>query len=164
VKKIKPKDLDQPKPMERAVFSPVITGRITTVVESKKRPFQIKLEEVSNADESEEGDMRTDEADTAGDNKGLRYLNNMNLISTVYTNSTKSSLNNTPIQNPLPKLQNEPTRKRVLGVQNNLLNMIRCNPDERKPGPIITSEFEAKKEKDVKKNVTTVKTNLRSLF
>ena len=151
--------------MERSVHcpSPVIHGRLTTVVESKKKPLLALVGEVPNIDETEEIDMRTDEADN-GDRKGLLCRNNLNLISTAYSSSTKSSIN-TPVSKPDTRIvQNEGMRKKVLGVQNNLLNMLRFNPMENKPGPTITSEFKEKKEKEVQKNVTNVKANLRNMF
>ncbi len=147
--------------MERSIHcpSPVINGRVTTIVESKKRPPQIEIAGVFKIDENEEIDLRTDEAET-GDDKALRCLNNTRLISAVYASSTKSSLN-TPVAKPDKRVQNH---KKALNVQNNLLNMLRSNPNENKPGPTITSEFQGKKEKEVKKNVLSVKSNLKNLL
>ena len=90
--------------------------------------------------------------------------NNFNLITKIKSNSSCSS-NNTPLSIPqIKKNQDKTFVKRVMNVQGNLLNMIRSNPDENKKGPNITTFFEEKKEKEIKRNVSTVKSNLRNLF
>jgi len=147
--------------MERPIHcpSPVITGRMTTIVESKKRsPFTKFLG--GKIDENEENALETDE--TESDVKGkkmIRYSNNFNLLTTVKESASKSSIN-TPISKPDPRAQM--FARKAVGIQNNLLNLIRMDPE--KPGPTITSEFQERKEKEVKKNVSNVRNNLKNLF
>lgn len=168
---IKPKDLDHShvEKIERSIHcpSPVITGRLTTIVESKFKTPDAKKSKFGNStiDETEESTMQPDEKEIP--TRMARYSinsNNFNLITKIKSNSSCSS-NNTPLSIPQVKMNQDNTfMKRVMNVQGNLLNLIRANPDEHKQGPTITSVFEAKKDKEIKKNVLTVKSNLRNLF
>ena len=82
-----------------------------------------------------------------------------NLLTTVKENASKLA---TPISKPHPRAQM--FAKKAVGIQNNLLNLIKMDPEEQRPGPTITSEFQERKEKEVKKNVSNVRNNLKNLF
>eukprot|EP00331_Platyophrya_macrostoma_P013682 CAMPEP_0176415868 /NCGR_PEP_ID=MMETSP0127-20121128/6037_1 /TAXON_ID=938130 /ORGANISM="Platyophrya macrostoma, Strain WH" /LENGTH=596 /DNA_ID=CAMNT_0017795895 /DNA_START=34 /DNA_END=1824 /DNA_ORIENTATION=- len=156
VKNIKPKDLDQ-NPMERPIHcpSPVINGRMITIVESKKRAPNSNFKTI---DEKDEGLLSTDEIQAGEKN----YKNNVNLLASVYSTSTKSSLN-TPLTKPDSRIQGKINVKKAFDVQTTLLGMLRSN--ESKPlNTTVTSDFQEKKEKEVQKNVANVKMNLRKLF
>lgn len=127
---------------------------MVTIVDSKKRSPLLKLGERIN--EEEENDLETEETDAKG-KRMIRYSGNFNLLSNV--NSTKSSIN-TPISKPTT-LQDRLITKKAAGVQNNLLNLIRMDPEEKKPGPTITSEYQERKEK---KNVSNIRNNLKNFF
>jgi serine/threonine protein kinase len=170
VKNIKPKDFDQ-NPMERSIHcpSPVINGRMTTMIESKKKTPLAKFGPTLKIDESEESDLNNEESDLKideneeGKKKLNKYKDNMNLLASVYSNSTKSSLS-TPMSKPDQRTIGRVPVRKPFDVQNTLMGFLRSNPNETKPGPTITTEFQEKKEKEVQKNVAGVKLNLRKLF
>lgn len=148
----------RPKELERAIHcpSPVIHGRVTTIVESKKKAPLPKI------DETDEIDTQTDENEN-GNRRVKRCQDNIKLLTSIYAGRVKLSLS-TPMSKPDQRFIGKVTVKKAFEVQNTLIGMLRSNPDETKPGPIITSEYQEKKEKEVKKSVANVKMNLRKLF
>ena len=142
---------------------------MVTLIDSKKKtPLSnyCQTPKINESEEeyskTEESDLRVDENDD-GVKKANRYKDNINLLTSVYSNSTKSSLS-TPMSKPDQRIIGKVTVKKAIDVQSTLLGLLRSNPNETRPGPTITSEFQEKKQKEVEKNVGTVKMNLRKLF
>ena len=139
MKNIKPKDLDQTP-----------EGVKVEVVECFKFAPPTENDEESTLD--------TEESES-DDRKLIRCQQNFTLLTHVNTNSTKSSLN-TLKSKPDTRLQSTFGNK-MAGVHSHFVNFLRGTPNEAKP---IVSEFEKKKEKEVQKNVSNVKMNLRAFF
>jgi len=159
VKNIKPKDLDNVNAMERSLHcpSPIINGRITTVVESKyaggqmavpgKKSMFVSTNESDSdiIEEADDGDQ-IDEKPQLGSQID-KYKNNFSLTNKMDT------INNTPQMKPKPVDKVSMTKAR--NIQGNLLGLIKNT--EKEGGLTVTSYY-----KDTKK-VADVRNNLMGL-
>lgn len=173
VKNIKPKDLDNPNAMERSLHcpSPVINGRLTTVVESKRNKGQMvppgkKSYFSSKTDADNPTIEETDDIDQTDDQPQIgnqidKYKNNFNKLSTIKdgaNTSANSSVNNTPVLKP--KVDDKKTMlTKARNIQGNLLNLIK--PTGGDSGFTVSSYY--KDSKDKGKTVSNVRSNLMGL-
>lgn len=137
--------------MERAIHcpSPIINGRITTVIESrhtkqmvspKKSMFSANGEVPPTCNE-EVG--QEDEQPIIGHQMN-KYNNKINLLTTIKdsNNSTNSSVSNTPLAKP--KADKGFVRK-AINIQGNLLNLIKPNNNTQNSGFSVSSYYKDEK-------------------
>ena len=158
--------------MERSLHcpSPIINGRITTVVESKhnkghmappgkKSLFSTESTQSDTLEESDDPDqVSDDEVSTLGDQVD-RLKNDFKKLATIGNTSANSSVNNSPVMKARPLDKTNISKAR--NIQGNLLSLIKTT--ENSGGLRVTSYYneDDSKNKEKKERVAAVRSNLK---